>query len=57
MATRGGDLSTGQQKQLAIVHTLIMKPKVLLLDERRRLSHQNTFANGLHKLFANFRIS
>jgi urea transport system ATP-binding protein len=30
---RGGDLSGGQQQQLAIGRAMIMQPKVLLLDE------------------------
>ena len=33
LSRRGGDLSGGQQQQLAIGRALVMRPKVLILDE------------------------
>jgi urea transport system ATP-binding protein len=40
-ARRGGDLSGGQQQQLAIARAMIMRPKVLLLDAPTEGSQPN----------------
>ena len=47
LGRRGGDLSGGQQQQLAIGRALVMRPKLLLLESRpRAFSHRSSRTSG-----------